>query len=272
MALLVGLVTPADDQSPTYKAFDHELGYWFGWPKGTLQCYPASKYGGIQGAAHAAYTDVNSNGGVLVAAGEMAAFYLQEETKPPNNDQIPIILAYGGEAPPNRAKNMTGFVGSCVAVGQHHLNKLTGHKVTVLYDPDKSNQATIDVLNALKNVSALAMATDQVGGLTSQYLDVFNNQHKNDAFMLIPNAVYYKNSGVIADAVDGSSTVKIAYYPEIEFWRQHKNRKSIAKVYGHNVPLTYRLAASWVDNLLRGYWTVDTMPNNFADAIIENYE
>jgi hypothetical protein len=141
MALLVGLVTPADDQSPTYKVFDDELHYGFGWPQTTLKCYPAKDYGNdISAAAGAAFTDVKNSGGVLVAAGEMAANFLQEETKKDNN-KIPIILAYGGQPPPNRAKNMTGFVGSCVDVGKHHRDKLTGHKVTVLYDPDKNNQA-----------------------------------------------------------------------------------------------------------------------------------
>ena len=266
MALLVGLVTPADVFSPSFTAFQDELCNRFGWPETALQCYPISNFGTVDAAAKKAHDDVKANGGVLVAAGEMAAFFLQQITPP--TDNIAIILAYGGEKPSNSDKNMTGFKGSCVTVGLHHLNQMKGHNVTVLFDPDQNNHATQHVLTALTNnpgstITQLPLAPDQIGKLAAKDL-------KTDAFMLIPNAGYYKNAAAIADAVDAAHQVQIAYYPEVEFWRKHK-KKSIAKVFGHNVPLTYRLAASWVDNLLRGFWTVKTLPN-FADAVTENYE
>jgi hypothetical protein len=266
MASLVGLVTPADVLSPSYTAFEDELCNRFGWPKSTLQCYPINNFASVDAAAKKAHDDVKANGGVLVAAGEMAAFFLQDKTPP--TDKIPIILAYGGETPSNADKNMTGFTGSCVTVGLHHLEQMKGHNVTVLFDPDQNNRATQHVLTALKNhpastITPLPIAPDKIGMLAAKDL-------KTDAFMIIPNAVYYEKADVIAGAVEAANHVQIAYYPEVEYWRKHK-KKSVAKVFGHNVPLTYRLAASWVDNLLKGFWTVDTLPK-FADAITENYE
>ena len=212
-------------------------------------------------------TTCTREGGVLVAAGEMTAYVLQGLTT-----QIPIILAYGGEKPSNAAKNMTGFVGSCVDVGKYHLKKLKDDnqlQVTVMYDPDNSNHATQNVLNALKQFTPLPKTFADLSNQTAAELAT---ELTTSGFMLIPNAFYYQNAELISDAVENANQVQMAYYPEVEYWRNHKKRKGIAKVYGHNVPLTYRLAASWVDNLLNGYWTIDTMPKKFADAIAENYE
>ena len=266
---LVGLVTPADTPSPTFYAFQDELCNRFGWPLNTLTLYAASDHGGIEGAADAAYKNLSKDG-VLVAAGEMAAFFLQKKTGPAN--QVPIILAYGGEPPSNAAANMSGFKGDCVAVALQHLTDLKSHghqgqNVTVLYDPDDDNHVTKKVLAALigadPDIKPLKKLPAEIHGLTAGDLTT-------SGLMLIPNAAYYRYADVISSAADNSPQVKIAHYPEVEFWRHHKNRKNIAHVYGHNVPLTYRLAASWVDNLLRGYWTVNSMPG-FKKAFIENY-
>jgi hypothetical protein len=165
---------------------------------------------------------------------------------------------------------MTGFIGSHVKVGRHHLKRLkhNGHPVTVMYDPDANNEATQKVLKALlaadPGIAPLPIQPDQISTkLATASLKA--------GFMLIPNAGYYQNSQAIAAKVDGDNSVKMAYYPEIEYWRAHQNRRKIANVHGHNVSLTFRLAASWANNLVNNYWGLADLPD-FAEALTENVE
>jgi hypothetical protein len=233
----------------------------------TFTPYPAGDYGNdLSKAAHQAFVDVNANGGVLVAAGAKAAGLLQNETTA--NPDIPIILAFGGEVPDNAGSNMTGFIGNTIKAARHHLKRLKhkGHAVTVMHDPDANNEATQKVLKALKaadpTLTPLPKAPDHIATLKSASLTTAG-------FMLIPNAGYYENYKTIVDAVDGANVVKMAYYPEIEYLRHHKRK--IANVHGHNVPLTFRLAANWVNHLLHKDWDVNSMPD-FAEAITEDVE
>ena len=77
-------------------------------------------------------------------------------------------------------------------------------------------------------------------------------------FMLIPNAMYYNHCDDIAAYVEGKTTggaFVSVYYPEREYKKAHSDATYIAtyvKVYGFNIPLTYRRAAQYVDQILDG--------------------
>jgi hypothetical protein len=270
MTAIVGLVTPADVSSPSVQAFLDE-GTRLVWANNAIvRIYSPAN-------AQAAHDDVHANGGVLVVGGEKTAFALQAITPP--SDGIPIIVAFAGEAPGNQASNMTGFIGDCGAVAHNHLHGLkthghNGQDVKVLLDSDQinntntANTVTQRILNKLLqfdgNITQLGKTVANIQGLTAAELST-------GGFMLIPNAFFFEYASVIAGAVDNSNQVMMAYYPEFEYWR-HQQNKGKANVSGYNVPLTYRLAASWVNNLLSGYWNLGSMPQQFADAIPEPYD
>ena len=263
---LIGLVTPADETSPSHIAFQDELHRLKQPP---AQLYKASDYGGDIEAAAAAAVAAVPKGGVLVAAGEMAAYYVQDQTSKTNPaNQVPIILAFGGGRPSNADspgvrpnKNMTGFIGDCKAVAKDHLKLLKqsyrGNQITVLYDQEGNaggkNDVTRDILKALKiddsTINARAMNTANIQN------DLNTSPLTTPAVMIIPNAVFFTQAEDITDAVDNTAVVEVAYYPEFHYWNKSHGDKHKAKVSGYNVPLTYREAALWVDHLLTGYWT-----------------
>jgi hypothetical protein len=274
---LIAVVTPADKNSPTVEAFSEELA-GFGWDVQDDSIFDV--YSGadpqynedISVAASSAVSELDP-GGVLVAAGEMAAFYVQQETgktNPPN--QIPIILAFGGQAPSNAAANMIGFLGDCTQVAKNHVKALkhnyTATQITVLYDMENINHVTQNILKALlhddNTINAQAIDTANIEGQIDALLTT-------PGFMIIPNAVFFEKADVITSAVDNSD-VQIAYYPEYYYYTKSDSRKNKAKVSGFNVPATYRVAASWVNDILRQLQTVATiiqgMSNKqFAEAI-----
>jgi hypothetical protein len=263
MAKIVALVTPADQGSPSVQAFQDE-GTRKGWPAGTVQIYDTTE-------AQDAHDDVQANGGVLVAAGEMTACAVQNVSPPTEKNPVAIIVAFAGAVPDNANTNMTGFIGDCVSVAKYHLQELKKHHpdVTVMYDPGAHNKVTQNVLKQLNNFTPLQIRPADMVNMAAAQLAT---QLTTKGFMLIPNAVYYEYASVISDAVDNAAAVTMAYYPEVEYWRKHQN-KGKANLYGYNVPLTYRLAASWADNFFTGYWDLTNMPSKkFAKAIPDPYE
>ena len=72
---------------------------------------------------------------------------------------------------------------------------------------------------------------------------------KGDAFMLIPNAIYYNSATEIGKAVQKKDVPAI--YPEREYRKGHTD-KNKAKVHGHQIPFTFRLAARIVDKIANG--------------------
>ena len=258
MAAIIALVTPADQNSPSVQAFIDECTNRLGMLAPALYT-PAQ--------AQQAHDDVYNNGGVLVAGGEKTASALQAITMPPG-DTIPIIVAYAGKAPDNANTNMTGFIGDGEKVAKNQLHALklagyTGNAVTVLLDSDNSNTVTQYVLGKLlqtdNQIKQKAIALASTPNLTAA-------DFPTAGFMMIPNAVFFENAAAITGAVDGS-VVQMACYPEFLYWQKHAN-KGKAHVLGYNVPLTYRLAARWVYNILSGYWT--NVPG-FADPIPDPY-
>jgi hypothetical protein len=229
---------------------------------------------------------------VLVAGGEMAATAVQTETaKTQATANIPIIMAFGGGIPANAAANtnMTGFVGDCKTIAQNHVKalkqlKYTAGQITVLYDKDgdppapgvaPKNKVTNDILGALKapkggdpNINAKPIDTANI--TQNQVAQLLTTS----AFMMIPNAVFFEKAATITKAVD-SSGVKVAYYPEYYYFTKSDSKKKKANVSGFNVPATYRVAASWVNYILRGTETVQKivqqMKTQFAEAIPDPY-
>jgi hypothetical protein len=268
----VRLVTPASSATKSAAFFAQQLKS-LGWPASIFKCISATDdafNGDISKAADEAVRELEQaliadqdDVGVLVAAGTKAAGILQDKTT-----DFPIILALGGEAPSNAAgnNNLTGFVQDCVQIGKDHLtkHKQKGHTVTLLWDKDKDNQASQDVY---KELIKIVPAKD----LNQLTLPELSADKITEGFMLIPNATYYENSDLIARVVDLSTHVKEAYYPEIEYWRFHKQKQK-AKVHGHSVELTYRQAANWVDYLLKEIWSIDDGLPQFTPAITEDYQ
>ena len=85
--------------------------------------------------------------------------------------------------------------------------------------------------------------------------------------MLIPNAMFYNHCDDIAAYVDGQSvggTPVSVFYPEREYKKAHTHTATV-KVWGYNIPLTYRLAAQYVDKILDGA-TVAQL-GGFLDAV-----
>jgi hypothetical protein len=221
-------------------------------------------------------------GGVLVAAGEMTATILQGMTT-----TSPIIMAFGGMQPDasKHHTNMAGLVGDCVHVAQHHLQQLkgSGRAVTVMYDPEHpgdatkpKNNVTNKAIGTLNGYTALPIlpsdlqdGTVDTATLIGKLTDPLG-AGRTQGFMMVPNAAYFECAGLIADAIDNAGNITMAYYSEFYYYTKHNN-KNKPKVYGFNVPATYRVAASWVNYLLIGYWTVATMPTRFPPAITDPY-
>jgi hypothetical protein len=198
-------------------------------------------------------------------------------------------MAFGGGKPANAADNMTGFFGDCKTIAQDHVKalkqlKYTAGQITVLYDKDgdpplpgvpPKNKVTNDILGALKapkggdpNINAKPIDTANI--TQNQLAKLLTTS----AFMMIPNAVFFEQAAMITNAVDLSG-VKIAYYPEYYYFTKSDSKKKKANFSGYNVPATYRVAASWVNYILRDIETVQTivqkMKTQFAEAIPDPY-
>ena len=285
----IALVTPADANSPSVKALSDELA-GFGYDvqdEAVLKVYSGAN--NISRAAQDAVQAVDAKG-VLVAAGEMAATAVQAETaKTAATATIPIIMAFGGGIPANAAdnKNMTGFFGDCKIIAQDHLKALKkdygADQITVLYDKDgedppfaggaPKNKVTNDILHDLKKTEPKlhAKSIDTTNITRTQIANLLTDP----GFMMIPNAVFFEQADAITSAVDSSTKVVTAYYPEVHYYNKSDKTKKKAKFSGFNVPATYRIAASWVNYILSEIETVQTivqkMNKQFAEAIPEPY-
>jgi hypothetical protein len=194
-------------------------------------------------------------------------------------------MAFGGGKPANAADNMTGFFGDCKKIAQDHVTALkknyTADQITVLYDKDgdpplpgvaPKNKITNDILGQLKKGDpTLHTRPIDTANITQNQLA---NLLTDPGFMMIPNAVFFEQAATITNAVDLSG-VEIAYYPEYYYFTKSDSKKKKANFSGFNVSATYRVAASWVNYILRDIKTVQTivqqMKQQFADAIPDPY-
>jgi hypothetical protein len=201
---------------------------------------------------------------VIVAAGTSATNILQGLTTAPADLKIPIIQAVGGAPPTVVQANLTGFVINARATALAHLAApALSTPVAVLYDDTPPATTLSNIIYAALQAAAPAAgkALMPLTARTPAVLQTLNLPAGANSFMLIPNAMYYNNCYDVANIVDGrqkaDGTPLPIYYPEREYKNAHRTTNGVT-VLGHNVPLTYRLAAIYVDSILDGSLT--TLP------------
>ena len=216
--------------------------------------------------AQAALTGPQAAPAAVVAGGVQATSCLQTAVQNSAGPVVPIIQAVGGAVPPNLQNYVTGFKINALATAEYHLDHVPSQTVTVLYDdtagtPSLKNFTDLVTYNAgRKQITGLPASTPQM-------LKNLDPTKRTTGFMLIPNAMYYNHCDDIAAYVDGQSvggTPVQVFYPEREYKKAHTHTATV-KVWGYNIPLTYRLAAQYVDKILDGA-TVAQL-GGFLDAV-----
>jgi hypothetical protein len=205
---------------------------------------------------------------VIVASGLQATTLLQTAVQA---SPIPIVQAAGGDAPQNPQNYVTGFKINALAVAEYHLNTVNSQAVTVLYD-DTQNTPSLKNFNDLVtyNNAHAQKAITQLKARTPGDLKTLDPTKLMNGFMLIPNAMYYNHCDDIAAYVDGKTpngNPLYVYYPEREYKKAHNNDTSNVKVYGYNIPLTYRRAAQLVDQILDGSMVIPLPP--IIDGVLD---
>jgi hypothetical protein len=252
----VRLVTPTDKtNNASIKALGDELNN-LGWGNNIIQPYSVVDYGDLPTAAQAAVT-AYSAGDVIVTAGVMTTNIVLNI---PGTSTIPIVQAVGGDHPtiPGGQTNVTGFVINSQATALTHLSLLNS-PVAVLYDNTGPSTTLPNTIYAALQVAATA-ADKTLRPVPASTPSGHTLPAGVNGFMLIPNAAYFKHCGDVVKIVDGkkkadNTTALQIYYPEREYKNAHTNKASVT-VLGHNVSLTYSLAAQYVNNILTGYWSV----------------
>jgi hypothetical protein len=273
----VSFVTPSKADTPSYKAFDDEMKRlgWDGIAQWTPTYHADDDATKLQDKVKAAVDNAAaalSAGlqGAVVAGGTKATQIAQDYAYSQHLiDTLPIIQAVGGAVPSGLQPNVTGFLIDDATIGQQHFAWLAGlgmKTVSVLYDA--GNPPSAYAYAALQ-----AYQSYHFSSVTLKPIDYAHLGDIQGSFMLLPNATFYYGSKAIADAVDsdvmGSAKVHNAIYPEREFKKGHAQGKRAGKVvHGHDVTLTYRLAAKYVDSILDGTMKVDDLPA-FKEAVID---
>lgn len=269
---IVCLVTPADPNDQTREsrdAFEHELSN-FGWSSPRFEFHAYYGYYDkkiLKAVADKAVKKAEAamkagQPAAIVAAGVVATTILQDMTK-----SVPIIQAVGGSKPGVPAKNVTGFYFDAIQTSKDQLDKLSEYnEVTVLYN--STNAPSKAAWKALQSYAKETHPKLKVTPRDVQDLGKLKPSHINGSFMLIPNTMFYNRCSEITDLVDQSKVPAI--YPEREYKKAHKKTAGIA-VHGHHVPLTYRLAANYVDSILAGSLTVKNLPE-FKEAVTDKHE
>ena len=212
-----------------------------------------------------AYNAVNglpSQSAVIVAAGTMAATILQDLTIQQNlTGTISIVQAVGGSVPTNRQQNLTGFLIDALGTAQSQLALLNA-PVAVLFD-DTPGSPSNNVYSQLDKTKVIPLQARIPSDLTKVSLPAGVN-----GFMLLPNAMFFNHCDDVVKIVDGKTLAGGGplpiYYPEREYKKAQTDTTHV-KVYGYNIPLTYRLAAQYVDKILDGA-TVAQL-GGFLDAV-----
>ena len=219
--------------------------------------------------AQAALTAPQAAPAAVVAGGVQATACLQIAVQNSGGPIVPTIQAVGGAIPPNPQNYVTGFKINALATAEYHLDHVPSQSVTVLYD-DTPGTPSLDVYNNLLAYNQAKPAPKVITPLparTPHALRTLDPTKLTTGFMLIPNAMYYNHCDDIAAYVDGQSvggTPVSVYYPEREYKKAQTDTTHV-KVYGYNIPLTYRLAAQYVDKILDGA-TVAQL-GGFLDAV-----
>ena len=265
----IRIVTPAapNDRHKGIEAFEHELLQELGW-RGEIDYQDPIWADGTANLPKAAQDAMSANPDVVIADGSMAAELLRD-IQP---RRTPIIQAVGGKSPANPHGNLTGFYIDALNTCFAQLNALLGNlaglnpKVTVLFDSNNTVSQEIQTELA-KPANFLQSKIDFIDAATLPTGLPTDPATLKDAFMLIPNAVFYNNCQMIARVVDLKHPRIPVRYPEREYKKAHKNKADVT-VQGHHIPLTFRLAAHLADRILRGVLTIATPlpPIQLAEA------
>jgi hypothetical protein len=268
------LVTPTEKtNNESIKAFVDELKDVLGYDNSNWQAYSAvDDYSGdLTAAATAAYNACTA-GDVLVTGGAAATGILAGLTAAGN--PIPIIQAVG-EKPASAADNLTGFQIDAQGTAVKHLNKLDS-PVAVLHDNSTLSQGIYAALVAAKGAKTLTP-------LTASTKDALNtvtlptDATAPNGFMLIPNAMFFKHRADVIKIVNDKkkasdmTTPLPIYYPERPYKKDHVQKVGV-NVIGHDVLLSYRLAAHYANNCFTGYWKVtDKNLPKIQEAVQDSY-
>jgi hypothetical protein len=208
---------------------------------------------------------------VIVAGGLQATTLLQNSAVVSAAPAIPIVQAVGGDVPPSLQNYVTGFKINALDIAKHHLGNVNSHAVTVLYD-DTAGTPSLKNFNDLVTYNGGLTGIKAITPLPASTVQMLRNLDPTkltNGFMLIPNAMYYNHCDDIANYVDGKTVngnPVWVYYPEREYKKAHTDKTHV-KVYGYNIPLTYRWAAQYVDQILDGTM-VPPLPA-FLDAVAD---
>jgi hypothetical protein len=250
MASIVRLITPAakGGKHPGLDAFTDELFdelAWEGDPDLDFAiCWGDNNNKNIDGIAQEVVQKENAN--LIVTDGSMAtqsAYKYAPST-------IGIIQAVGGIQvnDSKNQKNLTGFYIDTLRTCKEQLIKFGPKKVSVLFD--HTNDAAQDTYDKLVAFAKMLLFEKNLDPIDIQDVKNFDDSKiKGDAFMLIPNAIYYNAAIDIGKAVKKKDVPAI--YPEREYRKGHNDKRK-AKIHGHHVPFTFRLAARLVDQILSG--------------------
>lgn len=267
----VSIVTPSQKNTSTLKAFDDELKR-FGWsadaqwPIYHADDDPAQLQPAVQSAVDNAAAALGAGlKGVVVVGGTNATKMAQDYAYSKHLiNTLPIIQAVGGAIPSDLQPNVTGFLIDDETISKQHLARLAGlgmTTVTVLYDD--GNPPSHYAWGALQLYQGYYF-----NGVTLNPINYSQLANIRGSFMLLPNATFYYNTSTIATAVE-NSMVPYAIYPEREYKKAHGKAKRAGKImHGHDVSLTYRLAARYVDSILDGSMTLDNLPA-FGKAVTD---
>jgi hypothetical protein len=256
MASIVRLVTLADANTSTVKAFEDECKTVFGHGHKTLdyKAYSAVTLGSPSAAATMA---VGDNPQVIVAGGTAAvAAVIAAQTTV--GSTAPIVMV-GGAPPPAPPPRLTGFLINQLTIAQAHVTALlpVANLIAVLYD-NTAGSLSLDTFTKITTPGAtpyIPAANLQPLPAKTQNDIQTSNLNGADGFMLIPNAIYYKYFKDVANLVNGK--VATIYYPEREYKRWHANPNGV-HVRGHDIPSAFRRAAWYADSITSGDWVVGT--------------
>jgi hypothetical protein len=254
---IVRFVTSGSPNTKSYKAFEDEFVNILGnHPKPVV--YSATGGTTLDGAAHDAVRDAVA-GDVIVTAGSDATAKVLREAYDQSKTTNAIVQALGGQIPDNPNNlPLTGFYIDTTSVAMAHARDLVAKfsrsmTVTILCDYT-GNQVSRDAYDAaapfFDSPTKLDKTADDLKGLGAKSVTT-------QGFIVIPNGGYFENITHVTKLVDGNTVA--AYYPERDYKEAHQNKTGV-KVLGHRVSITFRLAAYAVDNILNGYWNINSLP------------
>lgn len=259
---IVRLVSPADPaKTNSIAAFKDELVPVLGYPASVLKVYSATDPG--SNLTKAAQSAVNDSPDVIVVGGSLAASIVL--AKAPSTT---VIIMVGGAAP-STGNNITGFLMNAQDIAKDHAKLLvnTAKTITVIYDSNNPPSANA-YANGVVPIIPKAMR-NPISATTYDDIKNLDGTQFTDGLMLIPNATFYQYFKEIVRKIDGNPNVKQVYYPEREYKHAHTTSKKGVQVHGHNIPLTFRMAANYVDSVLNNDFAVGSLPD-WKEAVTDD--